>query len=380
MISVGEFLKRAADRNGFNRDRFEDRQVPTDFTNVCVLPFFGDLRGSAILSSFILPRYREEVKGSKYFIIASWPGMQGMFPYCDEYWSFADQSALKRIYEAGDCFKNRAETVTTFIRNMNEFFRDVVDVADLSKFYNSGFTNYFFERFRDTKRFLPFLPSSAILGKDINRDLMSKPGYKVFIHPSVFCKFWQGGMTHSVRSKREFWTELCNFLSSNGYTPVVWQNFSSWDLSEGLTGSHILFRENDYVRAMSMMRSCGCVLDVFNNISRLSLMARTPFLCVEERNRHFYTKESEIDDLMSLGVPHEYIFTFGTILTEGNPAFWSKDIFRNIAVRLEQLLPNINRDGLPSTSESYEAVPYGKTVQSRKRKKLGTRFIKVIYD
>ena len=71
MNSVADFLKRSAERNGFNRDRYEEKRIPTDFTNVCILPFFGDLRSLTILSSYILHRYREEYRGSKYFIVAS---------------------------------------------------------------------------------------------------------------------------------------------------------------------------------------------------------------------------------------------------------------------------------------------------------------------
>ena len=99
MNSVVDFLKRTSERNGFNRDRFEERKIPTDFSNVCILPFFGDLRSTCILSSFLLHRYRQEVKSSRYFILASWPGFQGLFPYVDEYWSITDNAHIKNFYE-----------------------------------------------------------------------------------------------------------------------------------------------------------------------------------------------------------------------------------------------------------------------------------------
>ena len=85
--AVADFLSRASDRNGFIRERFEERKIPTDHSSLIIMPFFGDLRSSCILSSLLLQRYREETKGSKYFIFASWPGFQGLYPYVDEYWA-----------------------------------------------------------------------------------------------------------------------------------------------------------------------------------------------------------------------------------------------------------------------------------------------------
>ena len=117
MISVVDFLKRAADRNGFIRDRYEEKKIPTDFTGISVLPFFGDLRNLTVLSSYLLHRYRNEVRGSKYFIVASWPGFQGLFPYADEYWSLNDDSIIRKFYERSEGMRNKSDFSSTFIRN-----------------------------------------------------------------------------------------------------------------------------------------------------------------------------------------------------------------------------------------------------------------------
>ena len=122
MNSVAEFLKKSADRNGFTRERFEERKIPTDHSNLIIMPFFGDLRSSVVLSSVLLNRYREEIKNSKYFILASWPGMQGLFPYVDEYWSINDESQIKRFFENAECFRNQSDLATMYNRNLNEFF------------------------------------------------------------------------------------------------------------------------------------------------------------------------------------------------------------------------------------------------------------------
>lgn len=377
MNSVAEFLGRSSDRNGFRRDRYEEKRIPTDFSNVCVMPFFGDMRSISVVSSYLIQRYREESRGSKYFVFASWPGFQGLFPYVDEYWSLTDESILKKFYERSEGVRNKSDLNTSYIRNLNEFFRDVIDHNEIQKYYNNGFTNYFFNRFNDTKRFLPFVPSSTIIGKDFNKNLITKAGYKVFLHPSIFCKFWHNGISDNLKAKREFYIELVKFLANRNITCVLWNNFLSYDLSEELDGIAIILREPDVVKALAAMRSCNCVLDLFSGVSRFAYQARSPFLCFDERSRYSGTKEHEIDSLSSCNVPHEYIFSFSTIITDGDVGLWKSDIFQNLAKRLEEFVPSLNRDELPSTAESTELVPYQENVFTQKKKKMGTRFIKV---
>ena len=56
-----------------------------------------------------------------------------------------------------------------------------------------------------SKRFLPLIPSVATLGKDFNRELVTRPGFKVFIHPCLYLLnsgIWVG--VKNVRIKKEF--------------------------------------------------------------------------------------------------------------------------------------------------------------------------------
>lgn len=378
--SVADFLKRASDRNGFRRDRFEEKKIPTDPSGLVIMPFWGDLRSVCVLSSLLLHRYRHESKGSKYFILASWPGFQGCFPYVDEYWSITDEAHLKRFYEQSEGLRNKSDLATVYQRNLNEFFRDVSDYRDLAVYYNNGLTNAYFERFSETKRFLPFIPSAAILGKEFSRELATKSGYKVFIHPSMFVKQWYAGKAKNVRAKREFWTELVEKLLSRNIVPVVWQNYLSYDISQEFVGRCIFTNERDVVQVLAAMRATGCVLDVFNSLSRLAILARCPFICVDERTRYSNEKEYEIDDLCGIGVPREYIYTFSTIVTGGNPISWNHDIFQLIFHKLENFVPDLDRDTWPSTGETTEVVSYKKLVRTTDAKKLGTRLLKIIRD
>ena len=378
MISVPDFLKRAADRNGYKRDRFDEMKMPTDVSNICIFPFFGDLRSLFVLSSFLLHRIRFENKNSKYFILASWSGYQGLFPYVDEYWSFTDEAVFRKFYEMSEGMRNKSDLTVTYSRNFNEFFRDVFDVSEVQKYYNNGFTNLFFDKYKATKRFLPFVPSATIVGRDFTKELAVKPGYKIFLHPSIYCKTWSGGCSNNVVAKKEFWVELCKVLLDNNMTPVIWQNNLSYDLSDELAEKCIIVKENDVTRVLAAMRASNCVLDVCNGISRLALYARAPFLCVDERSRYNSTKEYEMDMLLGSSIPKNYIFTFATILNYGTPSFWSQDILLSIVKKLEVFLPEVDRDKLPTTAESYDLVPYDEFVSVNKKKKFGTRFIKVL--
>lgn len=380
MNSVADFLKRCADKNGFNRERFEEIKIPTDASSICVMPFFCDLRSTIFLSSFLLNRYREEYKGSKYFISIGWSGLQGLFPYVDEYWSFADQTHAKRMYELSESMRNKSELSTMYIRNLNEFFSDVLDYREFQKYYENGFQNAFFEKFKTVKKFMPFVPSSTILGKDFNREISIKPGYKVFIHPSIFCKQWYMGKSRNVRPKKEFWIELVKELLENNFTPVIWHNNLSYDLSPEFAGRCIYVVENDYVRALSAMRATGCVLDVFNTLSRFAILARCPFLSIDERSRYTNQKEHESDDLLGKNLPKDYIFTFSTIITDGNPIFWRQDLLPSIVRKLNKFIPDLNRDAWPNTSEVSEIISYRDNVRKTAVKKFGVRFLKIPHE
>lgn len=380
MNSVIDFLKRAAERNGFVRERFEESKIPTDHSNLVILPFFGDIRSLMVMSSLLLQRYRQEVKNSKYFILASWPGFQGLFPYVDEYWAINDEAHLNKFYEQSEGFRNKSDLTTIYTRNLNEFFREVIDPKEISQYYQDGITNKFFEKFTTTKRFLPFVPSSTVLGKDFNRDLSTKAGYKIFIHPSIFAKQWNVGKSKNVRAKKEFWVELVEKLLANNYVPVIWQNYLSYDISQEFVGRCIFIGETDIVRVLSAMRTTGCVLDVFNSLSRLAILARCPFIAIDERSRYNNLKEYETDDLCGSEISKGYIFTFSTIISDGNPYNWNQDIFQSILRKLDVFLPELNRDEWPSTGETTDVVPYKKFVRNNEQLKLGIKLLKITRD
>ena len=379
MTTVTETLQRAADKGGFQRIKYTESNIPTAKENIAVMMIFPDMRSSFISSAMLLKRYREEIKGSKYFIVVSWPGFEGLYPYADEYWTLKDTSLFRRIYDQTDGLVNKSQLLDTFKRELNWFFEDISDYNDIVPYYNNGITQKFIERFRKVKRFLPQVPSANSLDKVVSQQMIHRPGHKVVIYPSSNVYHWNNGKSHWLKTDKEFWVTLAKRIYEKGFVPVVYQNYFTHDISQDVTDECIFLPNHNVSHTLAAMRHCGCVVDVYSGISRLAIAARCPFVSVDERRRFSESKEYEVDDLCAPEIPREYIYGFPTILENGDKNIWNVNILDSIITRLSNFLPDLNRDQWPSTTESEVAVAYA-SVRKRKSKRLGAKFVKVEKD
>jgi len=370
-MDIVSIVNRAAEKAGFARNRFKNADIPTSMSNICIFPFFGNVRSSAIMSMLLLKRYREMFKGSKYFILCSWPGYEDLFPFVDEYWSPKDGALLKNLYLESDNFSNDSAHAVAFLRNINQFFEDVVDVKEFEQFYNNGLQQGFWDKFMHVKRYLPAIPTLGVLGPEFSRQFStSKP--KVFLYPSIFAYFWRYGKLDTVRISKEFWIEVVGSLLKSGITPVLHKNYLSYDLSQEFVESCIYLNTNNISHVLATMRGCNCVVDMFNQVSRLAIIARAPYIVFDERGRYNGQKEYEIDDLCSLGLPKNYIFSNSTLLENSARGLWKSNFIDLLSAKVESM---VSQDyDLPNSSESLEVVPYS-VVRERKLKKMGIRFI-----
>ena len=165
------------------------------------------------------------------------------------------------------------------------------------------------------------------------------------------------------------------FLLKENYCPIVQRGAGIHDLSSEFVDKCVYVSEPNIMVILAAMRSCDCVLDVFNEISRLSSIARVPFVACDDRKRYVGTKEYEFDDLCCFGIPHEYIFSLPAIITDGDNAMWQQNIFDCIDVRIKKVT-KYDRNSWPPTSEINELVSYSK-VRRIKSKHFGTRYIKI---
>lgn len=379
MFDTPTILKKAAEKGGFIRTRYQESDVPTSLSSVSIMALFGDMRTMFISSSLLLKRYREEIKGSKYFILFSWPGYEGFFPYVDEFWTLQDENALLRLKDGIDNFKNTSDFYVLSQRHLNHYFEDNIDSNVLSLYYKRGLTQEFFDRFGNTRCFLPTISSAVAVGTEFNRAINTRHGFKVFIYPQRTIKGWVHNQEKDIRIGKEFWIELCKKLVKEGFCPVVYRDVFAYDLSPDLTTECIHLGQQPISKLLGAMRATGCVLDIFSGISRLAVAARCPYLMIDERARYVGLKEYEIDDLCAINLPKDYIFGFSTIIESGDLAVWSLNIYNSIVARLNDFAGRIDYDNLPSTSESNEIVSYDQ-VRKSKTRRLGTRFIKVNRD
>lgn len=370
-----EIIKKAAEKGALERIRYLESNVPTSMSNISVLPFFGDLRSTLILSAMLLKRYREEAKGSKYFILCSWPGYEGLFPYVDEYWTIKDKSLIKIMSSQTKDFGNDSETFVSVIRNLNHFFEDVLDPSIFNAYYDKGIKQEFWDKFKHVKRYFPSIPSVAIMGPDFSREVARRPGHKIFLEPSTHIRRFHNKQ-ESFAIPKEFWIQQVQAILNMGMVPVVYKTINSYDISDVFIDKCVYVNEENILKVLGVMRFCDCVLDVFNGLSRLAIIARTPYVVCDERTRFNAYKEYELDDLFSSNIPREYIFSFPTIIDLQNKGVWGYNILDIVANKLRLIVNDVDKNALPMTSETLDIVPYS-VVRSKKNKKFGTKFIKV---
>lgn len=367
LINIPSFLKRASQQTGFDRERYVEANIPDDWSNVVVFVFFGDLRSESILSMLILHQYIKKFYKNKYFIVCSWQGHAGLFPYADEFWSIGDQMTIKDLFKYTDGFHNASPKYINIIKNFTKYFNLVLDSSDIEKYYFNGLTKDYFDTFGEVVKFFPALPSPKI---DLNKELNLRNNKSIFIYPiKTICKWNKSGFDVTVGY--DFWVKLIQNMLDNNLVPVIYQNYMTYDVSKNFGDKCLYITDNNILSLMSSMRLTTCVLDVFSGIARIAVIARCPFVVLDERMRYINAKESEINDLCGNSLC-KYIFSFSSILNGGNYEEMSNLILYN----MKEFIVKLNGHKLLSSAEFNDVVSYD-IVKKHKQKKFGMHFIKV---
>lgn len=375
MLSTVEIIKKAADQCGFKRLSYNDNNVPTDISNVVVFLFFGDNKSTILASSLLMKRFREQSKGSKYFILCSWGGHQDLFPYVDEYWEIANSNIYSSIYKESNGLHNNSEAINGFKRILNSHFYEVLDSHSFDEYYSNGFKQEFFDRYKNIRRFLPSIPSSVVLGNEFNKkiSLMNK---KVLIYPTRHVNEWRSGKYHNEYVLDELWTGLVDSLLEESMQPVIYQDYRTYDLSSKYFDKCIFLNNYNIINILSGIRSTGLVLDLFNGISKYAIMARCPYLLCVERNAYNFTKEYEIDLLCGNEVPRENFYLFPSVCHESNKNNWKTALYDSIILKLNNMFSILENVALPSPTEVDDIVKY-EVAKKEKIKKMGVHFVKI---
>ena len=159
---------------------------------------------------------------------------------------------------------------------------------------------------------------------------------------------WQKGTTEQLPVQKEFWTALIDKLIKNGYIPVIYQNWFTYDMSKEFEDRCLYLVPKNISELMSALREIGILIDIHTGISRLAIAARCPYLAATERQIYIGEKDYEIDDLCAENLPKQYIFSFSTQLMVGTPEEWEISILGNIITRLKEFETQIKKENLPS--------------------------------
>ena len=376
MSDVAAYVQRAAERTKFNREYFIEKNIPTVPSNVVAIPFYSDLHTSLVMSSFILKQYKEANR-DKYIILCSWPGWKDLYPYVDEYWSLPDDATETLATDAGS-FYNGTQLATELSQNLLECL-GILTHRDFKKYYNFGFTENYWKDFGELKRYLPEVPSETLIAEGFRQQLAQKTGQKVILYPSKKIRTWHNGKPRYFQVPQDFWSTLTKRLLDEGYVPVMWQNWFTYDMSREFTDSCVYLVPRNISDVLAAMRYVGIVLDVYSGVSRMAIAARTPFVAVDERLRFVDGKDYVLDDLCCDELPRQYIFSNATMLLSGGPEEWNMSIIDNIVRRLDSFVPETKTMEWGSTNESYEPVSYDR-VRKLNARRMGVHFIKSSKD
>lgn len=368
---VANHIKRSADAIGCQREIFVEKNIPTNYSNIIIIPFFGDLRSLWIFSTFLLKQYKE-YRSSKYIILVSWPGFQTLFPYIDEYWTFKDNSIITSLALGANNFYNETDVSVSINRKIIERFENVISYDDIKLFYNNGFEQKFWSSLAKDKNSIErYLPEVSSISR--NLDEIKVSGKQIVVYPCKKMRCFNQGKNENIICPKEFWICLVERLIKEGFVPVIYQNYFTYDLSPEFTDRCLYLTSRDLSKIMCSMNAIGCVLDIHSGISRIAMAARCPFIAVDERSRFVAQKEYELDDLYC-PISKQYIFSFSTMLLSDGENEWNDSLLDNLIVRLKKFLP-ICRENRTSTNELCELVSYD-VVRQRKHKRFGVRFIR----
>ena len=372
-LTVSDFLKITSKKLNFSRDKYTEKNIPSNFDQITVFFNLGDLRNTLSLSSMILPRFRKETKSLRYFIVFGYPGFSSLFPYADEYWSFDPENFFK-IYNGSCGLDNSINLKTIYLRHLNENFREVIK----SENFNDIYDHYFLKRYWDKNKNIRIILPQIINSLASNDSFVEKYSNinidkKIFIFPNKTMQVIRKGKLVFEEIKSEFWTNLIKKLLENNISVFCIKHPLTHDVSSNFIDEKniLFFNELDVNQIMSLMRMSGCVFDFFSGISRLAIISRTPYILADERIRYFNYREYEFEDVVGESLHGERFFIFADLMNSNN------DLYNNIASNIISKIDKIikNNKGILS-SEYTDKLSNYQNVRYYQSKKMGLQFLK----
>lgn len=373
-LTVSDFLKITSNKLNFVREKYTEKNIPNNFDQITVFFNLGDLRSTFSLASMLLPRFRKETKSLRYFIVFGYPGFSSLYPYADEYWSFNIDN-FSKIYNCSYGINNISELKNIYLRHLNENFREVIKADVFLDVYDNFFLGKYWEKNKNIRIILPQVMNSLANDDSIVAMFNSlKNKRKLFIFPNKHMQVIRKGNLVYQEIKQEFWINLIDRLLQNNVDLVCVKHPLTHDFSASFTDNKniLFFNEKDINKIMSLMRLTGISLDFFSGMSRLSNIARVPFVLVDERMRYFNYREYEFEDVIGNEVlDRERFFIFADLMNANNDLY--NNIAGNIISKIDKILNNNN--GV-LYSEYTDKLSNYQNVRYYQSKKMGLNFLK----
>ena len=373
-LTVSDFLKITSNKLNFIREKYIEKNIPSNFDQICVFFNLGDLRNTLAISSMLLPRFRKETKSLRYFIVFGYHGFSSLYPYADEYWSFNPDNFAK-VYNSSAGYENYSDLKNIYLRHLNENFREVIKSDIFLDVYNNFFSTKFWEKNKNIRIILPQVMNNLANDDSIVAKFNSlKNKRKLFIFPNKTMQIIRKGNLVHQEIRQEFWINLVERLLQNNVDLVCIKHYLTHDISPNFIDNKniLFFNEKDINKIMSLMRMTGITLDFFSGMSRLSNIARVPFILVDERMRYFNHREYEFEDVIGNEVlDRERFFIFADLMNANNDLY--NNIAGNIISKIDRIL-SINNGVL--YSEYADKLSNYQNVRYYQSKKMGLKFLK----
>lgn len=357
-MNLAQYIKKEAHNLGYVREKFEEHNVPENPKDIVVIPFFGDLRSLVLFSMFISNKLK-----SKYVIICSWHGFKDLFPDVDEYWSIKAEGTVDKLVNNVDYFGNDSNFIASNNRNLSYKFENVI--TDIELYYDNGFTQLFWDRFKTLELSMPQVDSISKLDDYTSKQLNKK---NLFISPFKKIGFWEDGKLKSLHVDKEFWIDLIQLLRTK-WEVIVWQNCFTHDVSPVLADSCFYLNDVEIDKVLIVMNRC-LTIDVFGGLSRLALLARSNFIAVDERIRFFTQKDDVIDKISGAELEKHYIFSDSKMIL-GRGVNWRNAFIDPLLKKIELAI-----DKKPNISLNRRSENVDLNFREENIKKFGIHFIK----
>lgn len=300
---INDLLDNAASKCGFAREKFSQRAVPTEFQKIHVIVSYGEFDHIFVFNNLILPYLRSKTQyKDKYIIFVTWSGFSNLISNVDEVWALKNQEMNERLYEKAEGHKNYSDAYTIIIRNLNEYFRNVIKVENFQNMFNHGH-NFSFHK-EDMNITINKNPSGNInyLNKSVLEDINKLDETKRhFIIPFKYVRILINGKINYYKLTSNFWQNIIGRMTKKGFPVVLLKNCFTHDLSSYFVDCKevCMIHENNWNNVIGYIKQTNMFIDFFGGLSCFAQYGDCPNITLVDRSFYNQMNLYQIEDIIS---------------------------------------------------------------------------------